>query len=104
VVSGQLLIAADRRYQLLTVGCSLLTDVELPSPAKLRLSLALLVFCVLADHTHHTTARNDLAFGANLLYRCPNLHCTSPVVRDQLSGISSFCKPMLLPQHEQTDH
>jgi hypothetical protein len=31
----------------------------------IRLSLALLVLCVFADHTHHTTAVDDLALGAN---------------------------------------
>jgi hypothetical protein len=38
------------------------------------LTLALLVLGVLADHTHHATAVDDLALVTDLLYRCTNLH------------------------------
>jgi hypothetical protein len=39
-----------------------------------ELALALLVFGVLADHTHHPTAVDDLALVTNLLNRRTNLH------------------------------
>src|SRR5262249_16561418 len=38
------------------------------------LSLTLFMLGVLADHTHHTTAMDDLALITNLLYRCSYLH------------------------------
>ena len=33
---------------------------------------------VLADHSHHTAAMDDLALVTNLLYRCTYLHTTTP--------------------------
>jgi hypothetical protein len=61
-------------------------DLALKSsaPSQFHLPLALLVLCVLADHPHDTFARDDLAFNANLLDRCPNLHYYS----HQLSAFS----------------
>jgi hypothetical protein len=43
-----------------------------------NLSLALLVFRVLADHTNHPAAVDDLALATNLLYRCTDLHLLLP--------------------------
>jgi hypothetical protein len=43
-----------------------------------RLALALLVLCVLADHSHNPTACDDLALDANFLYRCTDLHLLLP--------------------------
>jgi hypothetical protein len=45
---------------------------------------------VLADHTHHPAAVDDLALVTNLLYRCPNLHEKPQfsVVSYQFSAIS----------------
>src|SRR5712672_1873607 len=39
-----------------------------------RLSLALLVLRIGANHTHHASAMNHLALVANLFYRCPYFH------------------------------
>jgi hypothetical protein len=38
------------------------------------LSLALLVFGVLADHPHYAAPVDHLALVANLLYGCPDFH------------------------------
>jgi hypothetical protein len=40
----------------------------------MKLSLALLVLGIGADHPHHATPVDHLAFVANLFYRCPNFH------------------------------
>jgi hypothetical protein len=40
----------------------------------LKLSLALLVLRVAANHAHHAAPVDHLAFVANLFYRCPNFH------------------------------
>src|SRR5712672_2545368 len=42
--------------------------------SKIRLSLALLVLRIGANHAHHASAMNYLALVANLFYRCPNFH------------------------------
>src|SRR6266404_834464 len=39
-----------------------------------RLSLALLMLGIGANHAHHTPPMNNLALVANLFYRCPNFH------------------------------
>src|SRR5712672_1592261 len=39
-----------------------------------RLSLALLVLRIGANHAHHAAPVNHLALVANLFYRCPNFH------------------------------
>ncbi len=64
-------------YSLLPVPYSLLSW-SFRFHARLSLALALLVLCVLADHTNHPAAVDDLALHANLLYRCTDLHCLLP--------------------------
>jgi hypothetical protein len=39
-----------------------------------KLSLALLVLGVDANHAHHAAPVDHLALVANLFYRCPNFH------------------------------
>ena len=56
----------------------LIAFTEVSAYASLKLALALLVLCVLADHPDHTAASNDLALDANLFYRCTDLHCLLP--------------------------
>jgi len=41
-------------------------------------SLSLFVFRVFADHPHYAFAVDDLAFVANLFYRCSDLHAVFP--------------------------
>jgi hypothetical protein len=48
-----------------------------PGPATIdndRLSLALFMFRVFADHPHHALAADDLALVANLFDRSPYFH------------------------------
>src|SRR3984885_10545183 len=42
------------------------------------LSLALAVLGVRADYAHHAAPMNNLALHADFLYRCPNLHFSTP--------------------------
>jgi hypothetical protein len=42
------------------------------------LSLPLFVLRIGTDHSHHTTAVNNLALIANFLYRCSNFHKNRP--------------------------
>jgi hypothetical protein len=71
--------------------------VETPILAGIELSLALLVLCVFADHTHHTVAGDDLALDANLLYRCPNFHCYCPSPRRKIRRGLDFCSASSQP-------
>src|SRR5271154_2123977 len=43
-----------------------------------NLSLALAVLGVRTNHAHHAAPMNDLALHADFLYRCPNLHFSTP--------------------------
>jgi hypothetical protein len=45
-----------------------------PHQSLQKLSLALLVLRIAADHAHHAAPVDHLAFVANLFYRCPNFH------------------------------
>src|ERR1700730_3362127 len=55
-------------------------------PPASGLSLALAVLGVRTDHAHHAAPMNDLALHADFLYRCPNLHFSTP---SPLGGPSS---------------
>src|SRR5579863_7908661 len=47
-------------------------------PPASGLSLALAVLRVGTDHAHHAAPMHDLALHADFLYRCPNLHFSTP--------------------------
>src|ERR1700675_3364020 len=47
-------------------------------PPASGLSLALAVLGVRTNHAHHAAPMNDLALHADFLYRCPNLHFSTP--------------------------
>src|SRR6266849_8686490 len=48
--------------------------------SKPKLSLALLVLGIGANHTHHAPPVNHLALVANLFYRCPYFHDSLPLL------------------------
>src|SRR5205823_13010143 len=51
------------------------------------LSLALFVFRIGADHTHHAFAVDDFALITNFLYRCPDLHKFTSLSRRASSAV-----------------
>src|SRR5579859_746745 len=56
----------------------------------ISLSLTLLVLGVLADHPHRSPAMDDLAFIANLLYRCSDLHNSVSSFESRVSRTSKL--------------
>src|SRR5580658_7882621 len=71
-------------------------------PPASGLSLALAVLGVRTDHAHHAAPMNDLALHADFLYRCPNLHFSTPSPRRGPSVLLLCAAELLVAIHDSS--